>query len=647
MTDSIDEITSLVSVPITICNVPDPKSIAGEFVYNFYVENEDKSYSPQPTSPIDYTAGLIDQDTAERIEERERGALRLRIPRFVRLKIGVNTEGIPTADPNEIDTETRLALTQYYSNPPYNIEGNVENKYNARVSISDSNMKARLQSEIYRVAAAVFEQGGAESEMSDEMIANSLNEMMSDDIDAASIMDALSDNRTKGINFVNQISGKVFNRIDNKSAIQYSAKINADAYRNITTKLVTSNPFSQYFESDILGSAASTISRNPLLNSTLFPTFGSVRTEDIQSLQPTLKTLSSVAESDAITVFGRSSLPALGYPTIKHIGYVVEKVGLSSSGEYETFRDFISLNPNISEFIDPNIKYGFTYFYKARQLFLVEFIEIIEIIDDSPAERVVYKIEKAIIASSSPKTATVQAKEVTPPPAPSTLICSFIYKEGNGIRLDWTRPNNPTRDIKKYQVFRRKSIREPFEIIAEYDFTDEGYTQFDQKEQIDSLLVKRVSIPQYSHTDFDFNRESTFIYAVASVDAHGLVSNYGTQIQASFDRLENTLRTKVLSKSGAPRAYPNFYIDPTELEEFGSDRLVEDVIKDGGHSRMRIYFSPDAYRVSSDADGTESQSIVLNSSRGSYKFQLVNLDRQISKNLTIQISVTPEMNRLL
>ena len=47
--------TSLISVPVTIANVPDPRSVSGRFVYNFYVLDEDKAANPLPTSPLDYT----------------------------------------------------------------------------------------------------------------------------------------------------------------------------------------------------------------------------------------------------------------------------------------------------------------------------------------------------------------------------------------------------------------------------------------------------------------------------------------------------------------------------------------------------------------------------------------------------------------
>ena len=102
--------------------------------------------------------------------------------------------------------------------------------------------------------------------------------------------------------------------------------------------------------------------------------------------------------------------------------------------------------------------------------------------------RIKYNTLTAYLASRTPTPAIVKAEETTPSLPPSTLIGNFIYKRGNGIRLDWARPSSPTRDIKKYQVFRRRSINEPFELIAQYDFSDPGYTMDRQQEVINERL---------------------------------------------------------------------------------------------------------------------------------------------------------------
>lgn len=640
---SLEEITSLISVPITNCDVPDPRAVEAEFVYNFYVSGEDVAYNPDPTSPISYAGGLIDRESIERIEARERGALSARVPRFIRLRVSPFLDGIPALEPGELSEELLGALRASTRGArAYVAESEVENAYTARLVSSDPTVQRRVQSEVYRVAAALLEGATGTGDLSDQMVAMTLNELLSDDIDAAILMDALSDNTAKGYQFVNQVSGKRWSRFDLRQSVSLLSKVNAGGYRDLTTGLVASNPLSSGFHADLLGTAARPEERNWLLDSGLFRSFTSFGDGELESLQPNLTVLDA---SEELTAPSREALVALGYPTVRHAGYVVEKVATAPDGAQERFDDIVALNPNVTEFIDPLVKYGHTYTYRARQLFVARFIQLLP--GDEAAADYRYQVITVALASSSPTPAVVRAVEVNPPNPPGTLICSFIYRAGNGLRLDWARPSNPTRDIKKYQVFRRRNFLEPFQLIAEYDFTDPGYTAFEAREAVNPSLVRRAAAPTYSHTDREFDRSSSYIYAVASVDAHGLTSGYGTQVLASFDRGSNTLATRIVSQAGAPKAYPNYFIDPIELEEFGSDRLVEDVIKDSGHGRMRIYFNPDAYRVGSDEDGTESQPIVLSSDRGAYKLQVTNLDRQASRVVTIRVRPDPGLAGLL
>lgn len=640
---SLEEITSLISVPITNCDVPDPRKIEAEFVYNFYVDGEDLAYNPEPTSPIPYDMGLIDRETIDKIETRERGSLSARVPRYIRLKLSPSLAGVSSLEPGEISEELlSLIRNSTGRTRAYTPESEVENAYGARQVSVDSSAQRRIQTEIYRVAASLIEGATPSADYSDQMIASTLNGLLSDDIDASIIMDALSDNTIKGYQFVNQISGKRYSRFDLRQSIRVLSKVNAGGYRSATTQAVTSNPFSSNFYSDLLGSAASASDRNWLLDSTLFRSFTSFSDGDLESLQPSLAILDV---TDERSVPSRESLAALGYPTIKHAGYIIEKVGVSPAGVQERFDDLIALNPNVTEFIDPLVKYGYAYTYRARQLFIVKFLQIPP--GDAAAADYRYRVVTVAIASSSPTPATVRAIETTPPNPPGTLICSFIYKTGNGIRLDWSKPSNPTRDIKKYQVFRRKGFLEPYQLIAEYDFSDPAYTMFEQREIVDPSLIIPANSPIYSHIDRDFTRASEYMYCVVAVDAHGFTSGYGTQVMASFDRTSNTLSTRIVSQAGAPKAYPNYFVDPTELEEFGSDRLIEDVIKDSGHGRMRIYFSPDTYHVGSDEDGTETSPIVLAADKGEYRLQVINLDRQISRTVSIKIKPDSSLSGLI
>jgi len=637
------EYTSQRSIPVTVSNVLDPIAVRADFIYNFYVSNEDRDYSPGRISPINYGEGLVSQETINSIEARSRGNLIARVPRYIKISI------VPHMLEQEWDT-TPIATSQIIERIKnrdgtaninnINLEGEIQNRYIANPSIVDSAVKSRIQREVYSSSESLLKGGGVFGSMSDEMIAKQLNLILSDDVDESLILDVLSDTESKGYRFSNDITSPRYSRVNIRSVLQHRVSFNAAAFRKFLSPLCTGNPFSSYFEVDSLGSSASTagLAKNSILDEFKFPSISD--SDPDENKLPSLVCLLQRGEDSTPAQFSEISSQ---YPKINHIGYIVEKYSVSPEGRYEIHSPQISINRNITEFIDPNIKYGYTYFYRARQLYLTDTIQITDIDSDE----IRYRVLTCAIASSAPPFITVAARETDIPNPPSVLIPEYIYENRN-LRLEWSHPPNPSRDIKKYQVFRRKNFNSAFEIIAEYDFTDTGYTQFKNLEIVDRSLVIKTDYPVSHHIDKEFDVNSSFIYCIASIDAHGFLSNYGTQIQVTFNRGKNRIITRVVSRSGAPRAYPNYYIDPTELEEFGSNRLIEDVIKDSGHGTLRIYFNPDAYKIQNDDEAvSEEDRIVLSQDRGTYKMQIINLDRQISRNLEAKIEIDPSLSSLL
>jgi hypothetical protein len=639
------EYISRLSIPVSVSNVIDPISVRADFVYNFYVPNEDREYSPNKRSPIDYNAGLVSQQTVQSIESKSRGDMAARVPRYIKLSI-VPKSG--DTDWDSLPLLTTVIESKIINNDGsakiqnINLEGAIQSRYVANPALVDSNIKNRVQREIYGVSEAILKNGGIFGDMSDEMIAKELNISLSDDVDESIILDALSDNDIKGFKFNNEISGERYSRIKTRSEIQYRTNFNANSYREVLSPICVGNPFSSNFETDSLGSSAADagLSSNALLDARSFPSFS--ETDPEENKLPRLVHLTANSFEVNLSQF---EINCRSYPKINHIGYIVEKYSSSPAGKYETHSSQVLIGRLSTEFIDPNVKYGYTYFYRVRQLYLSSIIQVTNI--DTESSKVRYQEFTCAIASSSPPAARVVARETDIPKAPSIVIPEYIHSN-QSLRIEWAHPSNPSRDIKKYQIFRRKTLKEPFELITEYDFRDEGYTAFDQTETIDPVLVKRVSRPISYHIDKEFDSNSSFIYCIASVDAHGLCSNYGTQIQVKFNRYKNNIETRIVSRSGAPKAYPNYYVDPTELEEFGSDRLVEDVIKDSGHGTMRLYFNPDAYKIQSDDEAvSEIDRIVLSQERGTYKMQIINIDRQISRTLEAKIEIDPSLSSLL
>ena len=177
---------------------------------------------------------------------------------------------------------------------------------------------------------------------------------------------------------------------------------------------------------------------------------------------------------------------------------------------------------------------------------------------------------------------------------------------------------NTQRDIKQWQIFRRTSIDEPFELQKVYDFDDSTVQEKDPgEESVDPRLVEKLTSPKNFYVDFDFNKEAKFIYSVCSVDAHGLSSNYGMQFEVSFDRYKNKIQKKLISKSGAPKAYPNMLLE--------RDTFV-DTIKDTGHKKLRIVFSPEYLKVK-DIENNDL-GLLKTDENSVYRLSLINADLQ-------------------
>jgi hypothetical protein len=203
----------------------------------------------------------------------------------------------------------------------------------------------------------------------------------------------------------------------------------------------------------------------------------------------------------------------------------------------------------------------------------------------------------------------------------------------------WSFPVVPTRDIKRFQVFRRRTIHEPFTLIREYDF-DDSVIKTPRSETPRRSRVIKMKRPKTTYIDSEFNKDSTYIYALCCIDAHDFTSNYSEQFVVSFDRYKNKIIKRHLSPSGAPKPYPNFYLIEDVESDVGETNLTVDSFKASGHDKMTIFFDPEYLSIVREADVGEAHSTKLLSTKnegGQYKMQIINIDRQVGKVLNIDI----------
>lgn len=334
------------------------------------------------------------------------------------------------------------------------------------------------------------------------------------------------------------------------------------------------------------------------------------------------------------------------------VGYIIDKFEFITNGETTTINknESIFINNGVAKnYVDLKVRYGAAYVYKIKTVMEITYNALV-------SETMEFAKVKSLI-SSKPVTTYVETFENVAPPPPSELKFSWDYDRYNpntalfdhqnnkvfsntGVRgslfISWSLPINTQLDIKKIQLFRRKSINEPFELIKVFDFDDSDIKFQNLENNISAILVqstynqmtKKFIVPK-SYYDDDFMKNSEYIYALASIDAHGLASNYSEQFKVTFDKYENKLAVSLVSIAGALKQYPNLYIQGD---------LFVDTIKTTNKNTLKVYFNPKCYYV--DKNGTIQNVINMKSSNindpyPKYLLNFINIDNQKNAQLKI------------
>jgi len=322
---------------------------------------------------------------------------------------------------------------------------------------------------------------------------------------------------------------------------------------------------------------------------------------------------------------------------ISTIGYVIEKHRISEDGFVKENTLYIA-NPNIQSTIDVNVRYGSTYVYSIRAFLQLEIA--VKPSNSSNYHKTIFYLV------GNPTITRVSCEENIPPPPPTELDFVWDYKKKE-FHVNWQMPFNSQRDITQFQILRRNSIHESFELLEQqcFDFSSVKKTTGEiidgnnfEMSKDNLAYVKYQKYPTFTFKDVEFIidaenlKASKYIYTIAAVDAHGLISNYGIQVEVSFDFFKNELTKKIVCESGSPRPYPNMYLKTD---------LFKDVIQVSGLSsqKLKIYFMPEYFKVISYKTGI-NKLVTTNqdgSNGGYYKLQFINTQNQKTDYLKIKI----------
>jgi hypothetical protein len=323
------------------------------------------------------------------------------------------------------------------------------------------------------------------------------------------------------------------------------------------------------------------------------------------------------------------------FPDVKVVGYILEKFEVLPDENVELVNRMYIDGFNSKYAIDENVRYGGSYFYKIRTVCRVKFVGQIDNHYYGGIDQI--GLITCFMASEG-KTIDVYCVENTPPPEPTNLNLKFDF-ETMFPKLRWQLPLNKQRDIKRFQVFKRSSIKEAFRLIKEIEF-DDGYIKGVSSDNVPGEDVIKTKYPITYFLDTTYKQGEKAIYAICSIDAHGLSSGYSMQVMIERDRITNKAKTKVISRHGAPKPYPNLFLN---------NDTFQDAIKTSRYDRIKIVFDPEYYDVvknkitNSNSDATTVEEVSLNllaidDKNFRYKFHFINIDNQKDKLVDVKIT---------
>ena len=600
------------SMSIDEINIPEVEELSAEFVYNYYVADERVNPAILSKLPLD------------------------KIPRYVFLKW--NTPSL--SDFEKIDQNI---IEKGNGGDIFSIEKNFQ-----KLLDEDSSLNPQYYSHVFSNADMIA-QGTSDVEIYGRMSgvpAESMSKMAEQQLKNLSLVSADSFDRA------NKLS-ELFNSYSKLASFPQSSlglKITKDG-KEIKDE--------QYF----LETAAKLFSTKIKLHGAILPDIFENSNEKLDKLSvSSFNSLyasvrdAPVRSEEAVTLdpikidHDNTQFKYLKQP-VRITGYVIERFKVNSNGFEKDSTIYIE-DPTISNYVDRSVLYGESYVYTVKVVANVQML-----LYPNPDERSNSSKLSTLYINSKNVFTSVECFEHVAPPPPQNVRFSFDYVNFN-LTIEWDSPTNPQQDIRQFQVLRRKSIKEPFELIAQYGFdtsepgrngkrylTGEIVDANDVQNMSEEArsLVKNLQYAVYSHIDLDFKVDTEFfisseyIYAICSIDAHGLVSNYSEQYQVKFDSIRNRLVTKLVCASGSPRQYPNMNLS---IDTF------KDSIKVEGKNlkKIQVFFTPeylrvkDAIRSSQQYKIIEAQTPVPTSKNSYYLLQLINLDNQ--KLQTVKIDIT-------
>ena len=569
-TDSGGKFKTYPSIAMTMFDVPEPLDIDGKFIYNYFLPNERESTRTRGS----FKSWIKHRKKYARQVELNFSPLSAAIPDSAVLSeiLLSDREKVRLLNKNKrkILSETDFGNSKFMSIQLQD--------HNASTSLLASVESTLLQKKIDTHALSPL-----------ETVLKYASET-TENVDGQKILDSVNVDDLNEYSAVDPTTGRLFE-------VAKAGDVN-----KLTFNMIVSERF--------VGDIASSAIQTPLSPAAKMLSCTANNLIDIQERMRKQQSSRSIRTSDFVETYKPIQQEKIGIDDVfiggnTVMGYHIRKTKTSAPNKVT---DIFVTNPNAINYVDTRVAYGIQYNYSISVVYLVRLFAY--------RKGQVIAADILIESRESPSI-NILCTEAVPPVAPDAL--RFYMLQNQGLTVEWDFPFNPSEDIKRFQIFRRGSIHEPFTLIGELDF-DDSTVLTKRSEKVYDFLTEKLSSPRVYFSDLDFTVNSDFIYAVCSVDAHDLSSPYSEQFRVRFDKFEAKLQVDFISEKNAPKPYPNFVL---------RSQLTEDCIRDSNHSSLSCYFDPEYLQVV-NSSGENLDFLQTSRSEVSYKLQLMHLNFQQS-----------------